>query len=393
MNVGLSLAASRRYLRLIRSADDHRGPLFLFHDQRKYERARSALLAAIQDIDWIDAQTWWAPTPWHAAAWLLNIAGGLVEAKEILPAPLRLRPLLPRTGLLFRGQRDMSWPIRPRISRTASPTAARTAMLRLALALEVGSLLTEAVSVERESHFAVAQHHGIPTHLLDMTVDPRIAVFFGCDGGADGDVAAVHWIDFDSAMELGLRLIVAPPWVERIHRQLGVFLDTEAAGANDLDRHFRRIVFPIDHRYVHNEFGSRDALYGGDLWFDRAARWAENTSIAPVEAAAEGLWKSLLNTVGNPQFEVMSLDSRLMAKQFDLLITLIDWMALRQEGDVFRADCRPIVRLAHDNSSLFVWMLRTAKTIVKAIGSDIKPTPMTLYFIRIVACLDQDRTW
>ena len=48
--------------------------------------------------------------------------------------------------------------------------------------LQSNQLFHNAPPVDRENfqNYALAQHHGIPTHLLDWTEDPMIACYFGC---------------------------------------------------------------------------------------------------------------------------------------------------------------------------------------------------------------------
>ncbi|HEX3111262.1 MAG TPA: FRG domain-containing protein, partial [Thermoanaerobaculia bacterium] len=244
------------------------GPLHTFQRREDAEDATAALVEALQDVDFIDDKTWWAPSPWHAAAWLMNETAGSAIGEETFPAPLRMRPHRRRGALLFRGQRSIAWPIIARIARTPRPDEEIAAMRRLAFALDEGYREAEAPPTTTEAHFAVAQHYGIATHLVDLTVDPRVAVFFACDGANDRDLVTVEWVDFSDADDLGLRLILAPPWVQRIYDQRGIFIDTTRV-AGELTSHFRRIVFPADARFVRSEFGSRQTIYGESSWFDR----------------------------------------------------------------------------------------------------------------------------
>lgn len=83
------------------------------------------------------------------------------------------------------------------------------------------------------SVMALAQHHGLPTRLLDWTTNPLVAAYFACEGESDSDSAVwVVW-GFDSEDALLRptnpkdieRVVCVTPWVisPRIQAQSGEF--------------------------------------------------------------------------------------------------------------------------------------------------------------------------
>lgn len=80
---------------------------------------------------------------------------------------------------------------------------------------------------------ALAQHHGLPTRLLDWTTNPLVAAYFACEGESDSDSAVWFVWGFDNENTPPLpasptsieRIFYVTPWVisPRIQAQSGEF--------------------------------------------------------------------------------------------------------------------------------------------------------------------------
>jgi len=293
----------------------------------------------------LDERTWRAPTPWHAAVWLL-----------------RLSQLISQLGLdsagtpVFRGQRDPSWEVIPSLSRIANQPAYQRALDRFCAALAL-FLLEELPDLDPQVHVATAQHYGLPTYFLDFTIDPVVAAYFACKGSTPGADAVVYWLPFNAALTLGARLILAPPWVRRLHRQRGFFVDLSSNAQVDIKKECYAVLFPAMPSYEEWILkGPEGEILPEDAWFERACNWALGDIEGSIARGGHALTDELRAKIGEPEW---LYDAIIPSRLIDWLKTLVevaDWLALRYTGGStggrFVHDCIPLLILRRDNPGL-----------------------------------------
>lgn len=134
---------------------------------------------------------------------------------------------------LYRGQRDHKWQTIPALFRTKDIEGTLDKLARVIPRIQACVLANS-----EEQAVAAAQHYskelGVATWLLDMTYDPRVALFFASDGGVTGDVGVVNcvvqkeWnkLSAGGTNRLGRLRVIDVPGVLRIEHQRASFLDT-----------------------------------------------------------------------------------------------------------------------------------------------------------------------
>lgn len=95
-----------------------------------------------------------------------------------------------RHDLVWRGQRDASWAIRSTLSRTAieeSGNYSEDSFVELERWIFEQSLAWDVPGVDAMDTLANLQHYGVPTRLLDVTRDPKVAAWFATLGESDSE--------------------------------------------------------------------------------------------------------------------------------------------------------------------------------------------------------------
>jgi hypothetical protein len=365
---------AREYLHLIMDPPaQHRGPYHFYPPSMDLPRIAAAGEEILDAIECVDERTWRAPTTWHAAVWLLNVAAGAGEGKPVYPAFKPDEPLHFDSALLFRGQRNTSWGVAPRLLRESDPSTHVKALAIFLMTMAALIPFEEMPTVTAEAHIATAQHYGLATNLLDITVDPLTATFFACDGAIDPE-AVVYWMPFDEAVSLGIRMALPPPWIKRLYKQKGLFIDFFHADLKDIKDRCYRILFPPDKSYVESEFGNVDSrLYPDDPWLTSACEWAKTVDIETAELSRDGaiaLAEKLRRKLGKPHFMYNVLFPARMGDWWELFEELLDWLAVRMIEGAPEFQCYPLLVMKRDNPGLFANLLR-ALQIMQSQGLEI----------------------
>lgn len=137
---------------------------------------------------------------------------------------------------LFRGHGDANWQLIPAIGRQPSAAGYRQADEKILFedfVLEAKRYL-DAGDFTNLEWLAIAQHHGLPTRLLDWSTNPLVAAWFATEDDAissDAEILAIR-VPFVQRLRsakvfgapTGLPVIVeVPPRVARITAQQGCF--------------------------------------------------------------------------------------------------------------------------------------------------------------------------
>jgi len=215
-----------------------------------------------------------------------------------------------------------------------------------------------AIAVDVDAVSAIAQHHGIPTDLIDFTIDPAVAGFFAADSRSaiePGTIGCIYCLDPTNLLDFwelqqelwhnrdGLELpplkCVRPevPNLWRMHAQSGVFLQC-AVGWDDaypLDR----IVFPYTGP---PSFPTRDIVYPVrrsplelllDQFFDNEKKLegAANLLRMIEELRAKGLNFGRTQASALPGFLVPECFRGGELPVHDSWATKADWLVLTEE--------------------------------------------------------------
>ena len=154
----------------------------------------------------------------------------------------------PSPTWVFRGHRDDCQTLQPRIGRLDSGYDVGKEKRLFDEFKRWAVQYISSVPTNDWDWLSLAQHHGLPTRLLDWTRNPLVAAFFACQPQelADGGVVAINAEKLDYTDQRGspfeieaAKMVVAQPLFGRIVNQQGLFsvhskpdesLDLEAKG-------------------------------------------------------------------------------------------------------------------------------------------------------------------
>ena len=228
------------------------------------ETLTPALAKVIAQAEQTAANVWEVPSPWHAALYLGSLQHHLAQADR---------------RVLFRGQRNSDWMIRPSIARAANRHKEQSRgrlFCEILSSLSFNNLqilhpVTKSnldLRISAESYWAAAQHYGISTNLIDFTTDAAVGVFFACqkseDTESEDQTASVHVLLLDIALENGCEVILPPPFVRRLYTQRGVFVRSDDT-LDSARLNIMEVRFPVNHAFrpfnvIRSDVGIVDVL-------------------------------------------------------------------------------------------------------------------------------------
>jgi hypothetical protein len=215
------------------------------------------------------------PTPWHAVAIATRIQHALVEEGH---------------HAIFRGQSNSSYSLLPSIFRPGTDRAAHDRAKRLTAWFLAATAYQYYGTLEPVLFYGAAQHYQIRTNLLDFTPDPAVAVWFaGLPRNPTDEhpchTASVYVLPLDAAYQRGLHLILPPPFVERLHRQRGIFIAFDAEEPIPLSQ-VTELRFPANlpsapYHFVVVRHGHRVDLLRDHDWIRKVVTWAQTLAADP----------------------------------------------------------------------------------------------------------------
>ena len=177
------------------------------------------------------------PSPWHAVIHLLANNRGWLSGKNGLGRQM---------ALLYRGQRDSTWPLTPSIYREGVNFETESRVIYAFVNLVSRFLSSQfqratdiispslmmlsdrfAAPTPKAIHVGTAQHFGIRTPLLDFSLDPAVAVWFACKNskGDGSETASVFALPNRIGMFAGAAILLPHPYIQRLYRQRGLFVE------------------------------------------------------------------------------------------------------------------------------------------------------------------------
>jgi hypothetical protein len=206
------------------------------------------------------------PGPYHAVAVAMSVQQKLLDQDE---------------HVIFRGQSNSSYPLIASIFRPGIDRAAEDRANRL-IAWFLASTAHQFYGVfGSEMFLGAAQHYKGRTPLIDFTPDPSVAVWFASQprtGRSECETASVWIMRLDSARQFSTRIVLPPPFVERLYRQRGMFIE-RASGDPLRKETMIEIRFPAnltgsDYRFDVIRQGRRVNIFEDHSWIRGVVNWA-----------------------------------------------------------------------------------------------------------------------
>ena len=172
------------------------------------------------------------PSPWHCVIHFIAHCRGWLDG----------RVLGRSSSLIYRGQGDSSWPLVASLHRDETKLETERDTIyafvniveRCLRHMHFTNLFAPSLmlltdeKIPKGVYVAAGQHYGVRTQLLDFSADPAVAVWFAnADGVRRGSrEVSVFALPTRFAVPSGAAVILPHPFVTRLYRQRGLFVET-----------------------------------------------------------------------------------------------------------------------------------------------------------------------
>ena len=203
-----------------------------------------------------------------------------------------------RPRAIYRGQSNSSWNLIPsalRLPKNQYEKALNSSEIFSKVANEEFKILLNSDTIVKwppatvQSGIAAAQHHHhqetspLPTHLLDWTSLPSVAMDFATRGfltkSGDNSKATIWWLELSKLESINTVLDIPLPYLTRLYRQRGLFIRLEdLEQCNQLAKVVNRLDFNVTGYLPMREYGDNanssplDILCT-DIWLDELSLW------------------------------------------------------------------------------------------------------------------------
>jgi hypothetical protein len=182
------------------------------------------------------------------------------------------KPYHEREDLWFRGHRDASWKLTPRLYRQEFNEADENE-IRQEFQSRALQLIQGRVPVDKWEWYFLMQHYGAPTRLLDWTDNPLLALYFAVadhPGNSDAAVWVLNPFWLNRGLRKGIEGAMLPDW-----REANPYLKELEKAFSDDSITTARLPAAIDPPHVDRRLAaqsSRFVIFGKDKDLMRTKR-------------------------------------------------------------------------------------------------------------------------
>ena len=305
------------------------------------------------------------PSPWHAVILLNALAKESIQLKQVDNSRIKkfatVLGMNPR--LIFRGQSDSRWPLKSKIQREEVNKSNELKALAIFKTI-MKSTFPSLPEMGETAFEAIAQHYGIATNLLDFTLDPSVSVCFASNASSanNSQRASVFVLRLSDAFRARGKIILPPPFVERLYIQKGLFVESPIS--EELRKFcILEVNFPPDPSFTVIREGLEISVMGqNDNWLGKLVTTARKASLSNISWSQDNFHlDSLL-----PELNLSSL----YRKWFAYTLEILYWTAITIYDGIEIIETETLEPIVKDNLNLVESFAEIYATAIDTIEFD-----------------------